>query len=221
VTMNKRCDVCKKELSLDSFHKNSYKHDGKSSSCKGCSNQNNRKIYEIGSQIKKEIYMSAGGCQNPSCYSSADGTRMLLSSDGKNYRMFQFDHIDESLKQHVRETNSGWIASHQVEFMSRVLPNLQFLCYQCHLIKSGSAMESGNSVHQKIFGRNPPSLFIEPEYNLFNQVQTTHIHLDEDNWSFEGDYSVCRDSGGFLIKYIDLQKGATQFQIFNKDGEQI
>ena len=219
MTQTKRCFQCKKELSLDKFSKSKALKDGFQVACKECKADYSRRYRQYGEDIRKKIILESGGCQNPECDSSPERGRLLTT--GHNYGLFELDHIDESLKLRQDETKSGFIVANEKDFWLRVKPNLQVLCCQCHAIKSANARKTGNSVHQKIFGRRPPPEFINPEYNLFNQVQTTHTDLDEDNWSFEGDYSVCRDSEGFLIKYIDLQKGSTQFQIFNKDGEQI
>jgi hypothetical protein len=217
--MTKRCSQCQLILSIDLFSKKNNTKDGFRNSCKSCDSKDQLRRRLIGIEVKILVKKQAGGCQNELCCSSNDRGRALLTD--LNEKSFQLDHIDESLKIHNYETQGEWIAGNEEEFWSRVRPNIQVLCYQCHAIKTNLSQKLGNVVHGKMYGRKSPAQFIDPDYNLFNQVQTTHTHLDQDNWSFEGNYSVCRDSEGFLIKYIDLQTGSTQFQIFNKDGEQI
>jgi len=206
-------------MSSDNFNKSKANKDGLQSYCRFCDSVRQGKERETVYELRIQIIEESGGCQDDNCCSSADQTRLLVT--GFNYGLFDLDHIDESLKQHRRETTPSWIYLNMDEFLNRIKPNLQVLCVQCHRLKSNHSKRVGNKVHQKIHGRKTPSKFIDPGYNLFNQVETIHIYSDEDNWSFEDDYSVCRDNEGLLIKYIDLQKGSTQFQIFNKDGEQI
>jgi hypothetical protein len=219
VRLTKKCGGCKQEKSLDQFSKTKSNKDGLHPHCKNCDSLKKYKSRIFGNELKKQILIESGGCQNPDCCSSHENGRLLITSS--NYGLFELDHIDESLKKSSSELHADWINAHIKEFLNQVKPNLQVLCRQCHLFKSQVSHKLGNSVYQKKFGRNPPSQFIDPGYNLFNQVETIHIYSDEDNWSFEDDYSVCRDSEGFLIKYIDLLEGLTQFQVFNKDGEQI
>ena len=219
MSATKRCTQCKRKLSLDQFSNNRSCKDGKTFTCKQCDSERMKNQREIGVQIRLLIIKDAGGCQNPKCCSANYGERLLLHDE--NYANFQLDHIDESLKISKYETDSFWIAGHQDDFFQRVKSNIQVLCYQCHILKTKNSRIRGNSLDIKMFGRKKPAQFVESDYDLFNQVETTDTSSDEDKWTFEDNWSVCRDSEGFLVKYIDLQKGSTQFQIFNKDGEQI
>ncbi len=219
MSQTKRCQICKRELSLDKFNKRNASADGLQANCRICDSVRKEKELKTIYELRNKIIDESGGCQSKDCHSSPDQTRLLVT--GFNYGLFDFDHIDESLKQHQKETTSTWIYFNMDEFLNRVKPNLQVLCVQCHRLKSNHSRRLGNKVHQKIHGRKLPSQFIGPGYDLFNQVEITNTSLYEDNWTFEDNWSVCRDSEGFLIKYIDIQEGSTQFQVFNKDGEQI
>jgi len=229
VTTTKRCSRCRRELSLDNFNKKVNSEDGLQPYCITCSLVYRRVWGETGQKIREQIIFEAGGCENPDCCSSNYGERSILHE--KNYLNFQLDHIDESLKIHKRETSNDFIYRNQEEFFSRVRPNLQVLCYQCHLIKSSLSLRFGNSVHQKMYGRKPPSQFIDPGYDLFNDVQRVDISVDEDGeiWEclitsqgfHEDGWFVQRDLDGFLVSYLELQDGEGKYFMYNKDGERI
>ena len=181
MTQTKRCSMCQKELSFNNFNKSQRNKDGFHSYCRICDSAQKEKKLKTIYELRNKIIKESGGCQSKDCYSSPDQTRLLVT--GFNYGLFDFDHIDESLKQHGKETTSSWIYINMDEFLNRVKPNLQVLCVQCHRLKSNNSNRVGNKVHQKMYGRKSPAQFIDPGYNLFDSVQTNHIHLDEDNWS--------------------------------------
>jgi DNA-directed RNA polymerase subunit RPC12/RpoP len=229
VTLTKRCTKCWKELSLDQFSSHSVHKDKKNYRCKRCDSERKRIQREIGGEIRFSTIRDAGGCQNPDCCSANYGKALLLHDE--NYLSFQLDHIDESLKLNDYETDAQWIAGHQDDFFQRVKPNIQVLCYQCHLLKTKRGRVRGNSIDQKMYGRKLPAQFIDPGYNLFNDVERFDIFVDDDGeiWEtpiyskgfYEDGWFVQRDLDGFLISYLELQDGEGKYFMYNKDGERI
>jgi hypothetical protein len=227
--MTKRCVVCQKELALDNFNKSKANKDGLQSYCRICDSVRQGKERETVYELRKKIIDEAGGCQSKDCYSSPHQTRLLVT--GFNYGLFDLDHIDESLKQHRRETTPSWVYLNMDEFLNRVKLNLQVLCVQCHRLKSNHSRRLGNKVHQKIHGRKLPSQFIDPGYNLFNDVERVDTSVDDDGeilvtpiyskGFYEDGWFVQRDLDGFLVSYLELQDGEGKYFMYDKDGERI
>ena len=229
MTQTKRCKRCKRELSLDKFNKRNRSADQLQSHCRDCQLLSSNKVADLGMNVRLRIVLESGGCQNSDCCSSPYGGRLVFT--GSNYGLFELDHVDESKKLHKNETNIKWIATNENEFWSRVRQNIQVLCYQCHRLKSNSSNRAGNAVYQKRFGRKPPAQFIDPGYDLFNNVERVYISVDDDGeiWEtpiysrgfHEDGWFVQRDLDGFLISYLEMQDGEGKYFMYNKDGERI
>jgi hypothetical protein len=90
---------------------------------------------------------------------------------------------------------------------------------------------TGGAVYQKIHGRKPPLQFIDPGYDLFNNVERVDISVDDNGeiWEtpiyskgfHEDGWFVQRDLDGFLISYLELQDGEGKYFMYDKDGERI
>jgi hypothetical protein len=173
----------------------------------------------------KQIRLDSGGCQDPTCKSSPDHTR-LVCHEG-NLGLFDLDHINEHLKLHGRETAVSWIRGNWQEFMVRVKPNLQVLCTHCHRERSKESMKLGNSVHSKAWGRKPPAKYVDPGETLFNPLKTVSLFEDDDveilpnQMKREDDWIVVRDGLGNLLHYRDAIEGETFGYLYDADGEEI
>jgi len=100
--------------------------------CQECNNRKNKEKNLIGFQIRHEIMLQDGGC----VWVEDDGTRCGLRYPEHLRGNFALDHIDPTLKQHLRETHVSWIACNQDEFFTRVRPNLQTLCQHHNAVKN-------------------------------------------------------------------------------------
>ncbi len=229
MSATKRCTQCQRELSVEQFSKKPKSKDGFQFVCKECNVGYIQKRRQIGTEIRRKIMDESEGCQNPSCCSSPEHGRLLIT--GYNYGLFDLDHINESLKLHRYEVESAWIVANEDEFWTRIKPNVQVLCRQCHLFKTSKSRRTGGAVYQKIHGRKPPLQFIDPGYDLFNNVERVDISVDDDGeicetpiyskGFHEDGWFVQRDLDGFLISYLELQDGEGKYFMYDKDGERI
>lgn len=221
----KQCPKCQLIKSLGEFSKSSSKSLGVSDLCRLCMQKYQSGYWADTYIMLKQIRLDAGGCQDPTCKSSPDHTR-LVCHEG-NVGLFDLDHINEQLKLHGRETAVAWIRGNWQEFMLRVKPNLRVLCTHCHRQRSKESMKLGNSVHSKAYGRKPPAQFVDPGHTLFNPPKTALLFEDDDievvpdRMGREDDWFVCRDGYGNLVWYGDALEGETFGCKYNADGEEI
>ncbi len=187
---SKRCHKCQLVKSATEFSRQPKNSHGLQTNCKLCNQITNARTTQRGLDILQSLAMTQGCCklcQRP--YTNED------------WYFFEFDHIDPSLKQTRRETESRWVNGHQVEFFERVAPNLQLLCIKCHKIKTSKEQQIGGAVHQKKFGVTKPAEVVELGWNLFTQPPTVE---DRETYSYharEGDWITVRDIDGKLISY--------------------
>jgi hypothetical protein len=153
----KRCSKCQLVKSTSQFNKHKECRGGFNATCKSCCSIRETQRSERGLDILQSLAMTRGccnHCQRP--YTNED------------WHFFEFDHIDPSLKQTRRETESRWVSGHQVEFFERVAPNLQLLCVKCHKIKSIEEQKLGGAIYQKMFGQLEPAEVIQTDLTLFD-----------------------------------------------------
>jgi len=111
---------------------------GQFTKCYECQRTQSRNQLEQGHAIRAIIFERAGGCVWPGCH-------MKYPRDFRGN--FALDHIDPSLKLHVKETSANWIPHNQQEFWSRVAPNLQVLCQHHNNVKRGQEYGVGGDMH--------------------------------------------------------------------------
>ena len=106
--------------------------------CIHCQRAATTKSLKEGQQIRNLLYERAGGCVWPDCH-----LRYPKDFVGN----FCLDHIDPKLKQSKYETNPSWIVFNQEEFWSRVVPNLQVLCFHHNGVKKAQQFGVGGEMH--------------------------------------------------------------------------
>jgi hypothetical protein len=186
----KQCSICQLVKSLTEFNKNNGNQDRLSTYCRVCQSKYTANRTKRGLSVLQDLAITIGccsHCQRP--YTNED------------WHFFEFDHIDPSLKQSRRETDTKWIASNLNEFFTRVAPNLQLLCVKCHKIKTSKELKIGGTIYEKSSGVTKPAEVVELGWNLFTQPPTLE---DFETYSYharEGDWITVRDINGKLISY--------------------
>jgi hypothetical protein len=141
----KNCPQCGEEKSLDEFHRNKARSDGRSAYCKPCHNENT----SLTNQRKRlEVVEAIGG---PVCVGEGCGITDI--------RVLLIDHKDGGGNQHRADAGSPWsVYAHALKYPDEY----QVLCWNCSHLKRHELGEWSSKEYRAMVLANPREKVTHP-----------------------------------------------------------
>lgn len=132
----KRCCICKHDLDVTEFNKNSGRKDGLNSLCRVCSNKRS-KLYYSENKVKHKSVVRARAKRHVN--SARDYVLKILNSNSctdcgtKDIRVFEFDHVRGDKHMDVSKLIGG---GYSIKTIQKEIDKCDIVCCNCHRIRT-------------------------------------------------------------------------------------